>query len=120
MSFAAVPFHLDTAGEAWVESAFAALTERQKLSQLFTLLSRGTDEDELERLARFQPGGVTRIQGPDATAERAVLDRLNAAAPIPLLVSADLEGSRMSLAGGTEFPNPLALAAVDDESLTET
>jgi beta-N-acetylhexosaminidase len=119
MSFAAAPFHLDAAGEAWVDSAFAALTERQKLTQLFTLLSRGTDAEELDRLARFQPGGVTRHQGPDLEAERAVLERLNAASPVPLLVSADLEGSRMSLAGGIEFPNPLALAAVDDEALTE-
>jgi beta-N-acetylhexosaminidase len=52
-------------------------------------------------------------------AERAVLDRLNAAAPIPVVFSADLEGSHMSLAGGVELPNPLALAAVDDGELTK-
>src|SRR5690606_19220975 len=39
-------------------------------------------------------------------------------APVPLLVSADLEGSRMSLAGGSEFPNPLALAAINDVATT--
>lgn len=119
MSSANAPFTLDPAGEAWVDGAFRALSERQKVSQLFTLLSRGTDPDELERMSRFQPGGITRHQGPDLAAERAVIDRLNTAAPVPLLVSADLEGSRMSLAGGVEFPNPLALAAVDDERLTE-
>ena len=44
---------------------------------------------------------------------------IQAEADIPLLVSADLEGSRMSLPFGTPVPNPLALAAVDDVSLTE-
>jgi len=119
MSFAAAPFHLDAKGLAWVDSTASALRERQKLSHLFTLLSRGTDSDDLDRMARFQPGGVTRLQGPDLAAERAVLDRLNAAAAVPLVVSADLEGSRMSLADGVEFPNPIALAALDDEALTE-
>jgi hypothetical protein len=37
---------------------------------------------------------------------------------VPMLVSADVEGSRMSLAGGTEFPNPLSLAAIDDMATT--
>ena len=119
MPFAAAPFHLDAEVQTWVESALAALSERQTLAQLFTLLSRGNDPEALDAMARFQPGGVTRIQGPDAAAERAILSRLHQAAPVPLLVSADLEGSRMSLAGGVEFPNPLALAAVDDEQLTE-
>ncbi|HTM78334.1 MAG TPA: glycoside hydrolase family 3 N-terminal domain-containing protein, partial [Devosia sp.] len=36
----------------------------------------------------------------------------------PPLISADLEGSRMSLPFGTSVPNPLALAAVDDLEAT--
>jgi beta-N-acetylhexosaminidase len=37
---------------------------------------------------------------------------------VPLIVSGDLEGSRMSLPFGTELPNPLALAALDDVAVT--
>jgi beta-N-acetylhexosaminidase len=37
---------------------------------------------------------------------------------VPLLVSADLEGSRMSLPFGTQVPNPLALAAIGDLQAT--
>jgi beta-N-acetylhexosaminidase len=44
---------------------------------------------------------------------------MRAAAAIPYLISADLEGSRMSLPFGTEVPNPLALAAVDDVQASE-
>ncbi|RYD93436.1 MAG: glycoside hydrolase family 3 protein, partial [Sphingomonadales bacterium] len=50
--------------------------------------------------------------------ERAIIAGLGAGNPTPLLISADLEGSRMSLHGGAEFPNPLALAAIDDLEAT--
>jgi beta-N-acetylhexosaminidase len=57
---------------------------------------------------------VTKFCGPDAAGELDTLDAMRAAAAIPCMISADLEGSRMSLPFGTEMPNPLALAAVDD------
>lgn len=38
---------------------------------------------------------------------------LDGEAAVPLLVSADLEGLRMSLPLGTQVPNPLALACHD-------
>ena len=44
---------------------------------------------------------------------------LIAASPVPPFLSADLEGSRMSLPFGTAVPNPLGLAAVDDVGATE-
>ncbi|MCY1294232.1 Beta-N-acetylglucosaminidase/beta-glucosidase [compost metagenome] len=47
-----------------------------------------------------------------------MLDRMRAEADVPLLVSADLEGSRMSFKFGTTFPSPLAVAAVDDLSVS--
>ncbi len=68
---------------------------------------------------RFRPGSITRFGGADAETERALVARLNAAFPVPLLVSADLEGSRLSLADAAEMPNPLGLAALDDVQATE-
>jgi beta-N-acetylhexosaminidase len=108
------PFNLDAAALAWVRTSFEKLTPEEKLAQLFTLRSAGSDAAEIERQQRFRPGGITRQMGPDAAAERAILAGFNAKAPVPLLISADLEGGRMSLPFGTEVPNPLALAAVDD------
>ena len=66
------------------------------------------------------PAGLTKFFGPDAQAELDTLDTLRGAAAIPYLDSADLEGSRMSPSFGTEVPNPLALAAVDDVQASAT
>jgi len=115
---AKAPFNLDAEALAWVRERFAALTSDDKLRQLFTLLSRGMDAAEIARIRAFRPGGITRHAGADVAAERALFADLNAAAPVPLLISADLEGSRMSLAAGAEMPNPLALAAIDDVEVT--
>jgi len=111
---AKAPFNLDAEALAWVRQRFAALTPDDKLRQLFTLLSRGMDAADIARIRAFRPGGITRHASADVAAERALFADLNAAAPVPLLISADLEGSRMSLAAGAEMPNPLALAAIDD------
>ena len=110
----AAPFNLDAAAISWVREVFARLTPDDKIRQLFNLRSQGNDAAMLSAQQAFRPGSITRVPGPDWAAEREIIAQFNAAAPTPLLVSADLEGSRMSLAGGTEFPNPLALAAIDD------
>ena len=110
----AAPFNLSPEDIAWVEATLASLTPSQRVGQLFNLGSWGNDPAEPARLAALQPGGVTRFFGPDADHELAFLDGVRQGAKVPPLLSADLEGSRMSLAFGTEVPNPLALAAVDD------
>ena len=115
---AAKPFHLDGAAIAWVRDTLGKLTADEKIRQLFNLRLPGNDPAMLEAARAFRPGSITRIPGADWAAERQIIEAFNAAAPVPLLVSSDLEGSRMSLAGGTEYPNPLALAAVDDVALT--
>ena len=112
------PFNLDETRLAWVRERFAALGEDGKLRQLFNLRSAGTDADEIAAIRDFRPGGVTRHIGAGIEEERAIIAGLGEGNPLPLLISADLEGSRMSLAGGAEFPNPLALAAVDDVETT--
>lgn len=108
------PFHLDDAAVEWVETTLAALSPDARAGQLFVHSSMGKDPAELDRLAALQPAGITRFHTPDLDYEIDFIDRLRAAAPLPLLISADLEGSRMSLPFGTEVPNPLALAAIND------
>jgi beta-N-acetylhexosaminidase len=112
------PFSLDARAVAWVHATYRSLSQQEKVGQLFNLLSRGTEPDELEKLERLRPGGITRYFGPDGEAERARIAAAQRAAVVPLLVSADLEGSRMSLPFGTQVPNPLALAAIDDLHVT--
>lgn len=118
MKFEQAPFFLDAEARAWVESTLRQLSADQKLAQLFNLRLAGEDADDIAFVRSFRPGGITRIGGPDPASERALIASLNASAPTPLLVAADLEGSRMSLAGGIEVPNPLGLAAIDDVEVT--
>lgn len=108
------PFNLDQAAVDWVRATKAAMTLDQKVGQLFVFLSMGRDPDELQRLAALQPAGITRNFSPDAGYEAGFITALQAQAKVPMFVSADLEGSRMSLAFGTAVPNPLALAALGD------
>ncbi|MBI4920210.1 MAG: glycoside hydrolase family 3 protein [Devosia nanyangense] len=114
----AKPFNLDADGIAWVRATLARLTPDDKIRQLFNLRSAGNDPATLAAQQAFRPGSITRVPGPDRAAELAIIAAFNRAAPSPLLVSADLEGSRLSLGGGTEVPNPLALAAIDDLEVT--
>lgn len=115
---AAKPFHLDGAAIAWVRDTLKSLSPDDKIRQLFNLRLRGNDPAAYGSARDFRPGGITVTVGPDWAAQRALVAEFNAAAPVPMLVSSDLEGSRMSIAGGGEFPNPLALAAIDDVALT--
>lgn len=114
------PFHLDDAAIAWVRAVKARLTPAEKVGQLFVFHSMGRDPGELARLARLKPAGITRNVSGDLDFEAGFIEAMQDAADVPLLVSADLEGSRMSLAVGTEVPNPLALAAVDDVEASRT
>lgn len=116
---AGAPYNLDAHDIQWVRETLAGLSEEDRLSQLFNLVLFGNDPAEIDRIMRFRPGSITRFGGADAETERALIARLNAAFPVPLLVSADLEGSRLSLANAAEMPNPLGLAALDDVQATE-
>ena len=115
---AAAPFYLDDEALAWVHASHDALSARDKLAQLFVLLARGTPADVAHDVRSFKPGGITRIHGRDLPAEIALVQELAALDTLPLLISADLEGSRMSLPFGTDVPNPLSLAAIDDVEAT--
>ncbi len=110
----APPFELDEVALAWVRKTLAGMSEAAKVRQLFIHLCFGTGPDVAARMAALAPAGVTKFFGSDARAELDTLDALRAGAAIPYFISADLEGSRMSLPFGAEVPNPLALAAVDD------
>lgn len=113
------PFNLDPAAMAWVRETFGQMSPDDKLRHLFTLLSAGDDAEAIAMQQAFRPGGITRMRGSDAAREQAIIGGFNDAASVPLLVSADLEGSRMSLSSGEEWPNPLALAAIDDIEVTQ-
>jgi beta-N-acetylhexosaminidase len=112
------PFHLDDAGVAWVEQTLTALTPAQRVGQLFVHIVMGNDPAALQTIMGLNPAGITRFYSADLSYEENLITRAQSAAAVPLLVSADLEGSRMSLPFATEVPNPLALAAINDVAAT--
>lgn len=118
IDLSAAPFNLDAAAIDWVNATRDAFSPRDKLAQLFVLLERGSPAEVAEEVRSFKPGGITRIYSGDLAAEVELARDLNTLSAVPLLVSADLEGSRMSLPFGTSVPNPLGLAAVDDVEAT--
>ncbi|HTO29480.1 MAG TPA: glycoside hydrolase family 3 N-terminal domain-containing protein, partial [Devosia sp.] len=118
IDLSAAPFNLDDEAMAWVATTRDSFTPRDKLSQLFVLLERGSPAEAAENVRSFRPGGITRIYSDDLNAEIELARDLGTLSAVPLLVSADLEGSRMSLPFGTSVPNPLGLAAVDDVEAT--
>jgi beta-N-acetylhexosaminidase len=113
------PFHLDDEAADWVSSTLESLTTEQKLAQLINILVRTDDPEELSRLQAFGVGSMARLATGSAEAEQAIRDAFHQQAPVPLLITADLEGSRMSQPGGVVLPNPLGLAAVDDVEATK-
>ena len=97
-----------------------ACRPRDKLAQLFVLLARGTPAEVAEDVRTLQAGRHhPHLFGRSRRRNRPGARPWLRSAPVPLLVSADLEGSRMSLPFGTIVPNPLGLAAVDDVEATE-
>jgi beta-N-acetylhexosaminidase len=116
----AAPFNLDALARDWVRATLTGMKRADKVRQLFVHICFGTGPEVVTRMTALAPAGLTKFFGPDAVAELDTLDALRGAATIPYLVSADLEGSRMSPSFGTEVPNPLALAAVDDVQASST
>lgn len=116
----AKPFHLDATARDWVRTTLSGMSQAAKVRHLFVHICFGTGPEVVDHVSALAPAGLTKFFGPDAGAELDTLDALRAAAAIPYLISADLEGSRMSPSFGTEVPNPLALAAVDDVQASST
>ena len=115
LSFLArAPFDLDDKRIDWVRNTAGRLTLDEQIAQLFNIGVRGPIGSWAADIKQLKPGGVTRIFTGDGGAEIALLDQMRSEADVPLLVAADLEGSRMSFKFGASFPNPLAIAAAND------
>ncbi len=138
------------AGDRWVRRTLQRMSLEQKAAQLvlpgldgvFTPTD-GTVFERLERLAREgRVGGFhvfggsealppvllnpvygssgSRATKADPLAVAVLLDRLQQAAPLPLLFTADFEGGAGYIVeGATRLPRAMAIAATRDEALAE-
>lgn len=113
------PFELDDKAIEWVKQTHGRLSLDEKVSQLFVLVLHGKDEAVFERLAKLQPGGITRFYSNDFEFEMTNLQKLIDSNPVPMVITADMEGSRFSFSFGTPVLGQLGLAAVNDLEATE-
>lgn len=109
---------------AWVDSVYAGLTVDQKIGQLLMVAAYSnrdaTHEAELKRLVvEKHVGGLIFFQGGPARQVQ-MINRLQAAAKIPLMVAMDAEwGLGMRLDSTTSYPFQMTLGAISDVSLIE-
>lgn len=113
----------DSAAAAdWVEASLAGLDQRQRIAQMVVAWidggAPGTGSAEYRRarslVADHGVGGLIIGKG-DALESARWLNELQAAAAVPLLVTADLEwGPGTRLLGATTIPVNMALAATGD------
>ncbi len=116
---------LDANGISWARTTLQHLTLRQKIGQLFSVPASGdlsaADSPENRRVLNLvrdaQVGGVIFFAG-NPMDQAAMVNELQAAAPLPLLVSQDMEqGAGMRLRGATRLPNAMALGATRNPDL---
>jgi len=100
---------------AWVNNTLESMTDREKLHQLFCLVTYSDDEEYCRHLSEtVQPGGVMgRVMKPDQCAN--AVSTLQRHSRIPLLIAANLEaGGNGVVSGGTAVCRPMQAAATGD------
>ncbi|HBO44295.1 MAG TPA: hypothetical protein DD670_10265 [Planctomycetaceae bacterium] len=110
---------------AWAEETLAGLSLKQKIGQMICVQMQGDvaeDSPEFEKLldlVRNSEIGAMVVYGGSPVETATVLNRFQKESKIPLLMTIDFEGGPgQQLAGATEFPGNMALAAVGTEELT--
>ena len=110
------PFYLSNEDILWVQNTLNSMTEDEKISQLFCLITYTDDENYLKFLASdLKVGGVmTRTMSVDELTN--TVTRLQKNAKIPMLISANLEAGLNQLCyGGINVGSEMAIAATGEK-----
>ncbi|MFN0174449.1 MAG: glycoside hydrolase family 3 N-terminal domain-containing protein [Saprospiraceae bacterium] len=126
--FANLSQSIDLQEEKWVDSVFNALSEEERLGQLFMLRAHSDKDTVYERqvedmIRKYKPGGLCffnpRFVGtPEKHAE--LTNRYQLASPrVPLMIAMDFEnGVGMRYRGNAiSFPRAMMLGAIQDNRL---
>lgn len=109
------PFYLSEEDITWVEKTFSKMSEEEKITQLFCLITYTDEENYLKYLSStLKVGGVmTRTMKLEELVN--TVNRLQSNAEIPLLISANLEaGLNQLLDTGIKIGSEMALAATGE------
>lgn len=116
----AKPFYLEDEDISWVDKTLKGMTNEEKISQLFCLITYTDDEVYLKYLAgSLKVGGVmTRTMHKEELIN--TVTRLQENAKFPLLISANLEAGLNQLSyEGLKIAPQMAVAATNDEGYAE-
>lgn len=110
---------LDADARRWVDETLGRLDTRERVAQLLIPICHVPSQyEEILAWSRDIPFGGLFVGPTRADELRDRVARMQADHPVPIVVAADLEyGAGHVVDGCTPFPDPLALAATDDESL---
>ncbi len=108
----------------WVDSVYSSLNTQQKIGQLFMLGLTSAAEDSIvekvvQEVSDYQVGGLAFLVG---TPEKqvAITNRIQNNAKLPLLIALDAEwGTAMRFKEEQGFPWPMAIGAIQNDSLVE-
>ena len=119
----------DRRADAWVEKTLRSMSPDEKIGQLlvprtmFTSAGgfRSLDSDEFQRIRReivdFHVGGY-HVHGGDAAGIAVLINEMQRAARVPLLITADLEGGAgYVIPAATRFPLAMAIGATGSDEL---
>lgn len=114
------PFYLTEEDIAWVEATRDAMGVEEKIGQLFCVLFKRADPEELEDVFRvLSPGGCMYRTVP---AQKAITfgNLLRSRTKIPMLLAANLEkGGNGIVEEGTLVGSPMEIAATDDVEMAQ-
>lgn len=108
---------LTTEQRQWVDTTLNAMTLPQCVGQLLCALHPGFTPDNWLDLFKKVPLGSLLVRTAPSEQLQAELSVLQAHAPVPLLIAADLEHGAIALTDGTEFPWLMAAGAANDVDL---
>ena len=111
--------------EAWAQKTLGTLSLERKIGQMICAEMRGEfiaeDDPRYQSwlsLARDHGVGAFVLYGGTPQDTAALLNRLQKASDLPLLISSDFEGGPgQQIVGATEFPGNMALSAIGSEDL---
>jgi beta-N-acetylhexosaminidase len=118
-------FNLNHEDELWIDSLLDKMTIRERVAQMIMPWAGGNytpeNSSDYKRIRYLindlKVGGFIFFKG-DILNEALMINRMQAATDIPLLISSDFErGLAMRLTDATEFPYNMALAATGDLTL---
>ena len=115
MDYTKKPFHLTEADLAWVEQTFAAMTQEEKLNQVFVdMLWNNPSKEVAASQGKYQLGGFRyNNMGPEKIYEQN--ETIQKSSKIPALIAANVEaGGNGAVSGGTHLGEGVACAATGD------